>query len=272
VVKPLDPDRDLVLGCQDPHADRFDESFERLYQKYRDRVYSIAYRMTGCSSDAMDVAQEAFSIVFRKIDAFRFDALFSTWLFRIVVNASIDYLRQSRGARRRPGVSLHTLATESEPADESLQAPLDRAADAELGAHVQSAIQRLSPKLRAVLLLRYLESQSYEDLATTLAISIGTVKSRLARAHVALENLLRGTLAPFGYPEDGAHPERVAAEAATDADADFAGPADPSDPHKAQGGANSDARAPGDAKRPNAANPTDRAIDDNPTEGTEDVA
>lgn len=183
-----DPDAPLVAACRQPERDGFEEAFEALYLKYRDRVYSIAYRVTGSSTDAMDVVQESFSLLFRKLESFRSDSLFSTWLFRLVVNCSIDHRRRERAHLR--AIEPATAGVETEPTDPN-HGP-DRSAETrELGDQVQTAIQMLSPKLRAILALRYLEEMSYEDLAVTLAISLGTVKSRLARAHLALERVLR---------------------------------------------------------------------------------
>lgn len=198
---PADPDFELVRACQDPDSDQFEAAFEALYVAYRDRVYSIGYRITGSATDAMDVLQESFSLLFRKVGGFRFDSLFSTWLFRIVVNCSIDQKRYERVRRQRQPGSLSTLPPNAEPEDGQTPGPAERAEKLELDAHVQRAIARLSPKLRAVLVLRYLEGLSYEQLGEALEVSLGTVKSRLARAHVALERVLRGTLAPYGFPD-----------------------------------------------------------------------
>jgi RNA polymerase sigma-70 factor (ECF subfamily) len=209
-----DPDLQLVRACQDPGSDRFEVAFEELYGRYRDRVYSIAYRITGGAADAMDVVQEAFSLLFRKIADFRGQALFSTWLFRIVVNCSIDFVRQERARRRHAAAGTHrpdgTADGAGEPTDGGDLDPATCAASSELGTHVHASLQKLSPKLRAILVLRYLEGLSYEQLADALAISMGTVKSRLARAHLALEHVLRGTLAAYGYPEEGLGREGVA--------------------------------------------------------------
>lgn len=169
-----------------PDRDGFEEAFEALYLKYRDRVYSIAYRVTGSATDAMDVVQESFSLLFRKLESFRSDSLFSTWLFRLVVNCSIDHRRRDRGRLK----SIEESTGEQEPIDPA-SGPEGRAETRELGDQVQAAIQMLSPKLRAILALRYLEEMSYEGLAVTLGISLGTVKSRLARAHLALERVFR---------------------------------------------------------------------------------
>lgn len=171
-----------------PESDGFEAAFEALFAKYRDRAYSIAFRIAGNAPDALDIVQESFSSVFRKLRGFRGGALFSTWLFRIVVNCSIDHRRR---ARLRPTMSL--LGGEEGGADliDDSPDPRDRAATQELGDQVQAAISSLSPKLRAILALRYLEDMTYEELAATLGLSLGTVKSRLARAHLALEHVVR---------------------------------------------------------------------------------
>jgi len=198
----MDPDQGLVKRCQNPDSDEFEAAFEALYHRYRDRVYSMGYRITGTSADAMDVVQETFSLLFRKIVEFRAESLFSTWLFRIVVNCAIDSRRQSRSGLRRRTASLSQLTGAEQPTDEVTTRPEDAAEIGELGDHVHDSIQKLSPKLRAVLVLRYLEHQNYDQLCATLGLSMGTVKSRMARAHVALQRELAGTLEPFGYQAD----------------------------------------------------------------------
>jgi RNA polymerase sigma-70 factor, ECF subfamily len=183
-----DPDADLVAACRLPDSEGFERAFEELFAKYRDRAYAIAFRITGTAVDALDVVQDSFALVFRKLDGFRGGSLFSTWLFRIVVNSSIDHRRRA-GLQPGAGVGLGS-ADIAEPVDQAPD-PRDRAAARELGDQVQQAISQLSPKLRVILALRYLEDMSYEELAATLALSLGTVKSRLARAHMALENVVR---------------------------------------------------------------------------------
>ena len=197
-VEARDRDYSLVMACQDPASDSFEAAFEALYARYRDRVYSIAYRITGCTADAMDVMQESFALLFRKIGTFRFDAQFSTWLFRIVVNCSIDHMRHEKSRGR--AASLSQLTPAAEPVAEDLPGPSQKAEHRELGDHVHESIQKLSPKLRAILVLRYLEGQSYEELSATLNVSMGTVKSRLARAHLAMERVLRRSRGAYGLP------------------------------------------------------------------------
>lgn len=195
------PDRELIEACRDVQDDRFEAAFEELYRRYRDRVYSIAYRITGSTTDAMDVVQESFRVLFLKISTFRFDARFSTWLFRIVVNCSIDLRRRERQRSGRQGQSIQNLHEGTEPADESRD-PLASAETSELGEQVQSAIARLSPKLRAILVLRYLEGLSYDEIAETLEVQLGTVKSRLARAHLAIEQVLAAKAESLGVDVD----------------------------------------------------------------------
>ncbi|MFO1054119.1 MAG: sigma-70 family RNA polymerase sigma factor [Planctomycetota bacterium] len=192
------PEASLVAACRDVQADSFECAFEELYRRYRDRVYSIAYRMTGTATDALDVVQDAFRVLFLKISTFRFDAQFSTWLFRIVVNCSNDHRRRLTGRRRPTPVSLSNLQVDLDVEDQR-EGPIESAQSAEAGEHVHAALLRLSPKLRAVLVLRYLEGLSYEELGETLQVQPGTVKSRLARAHVALERELAGSAASLGF-------------------------------------------------------------------------
>ncbi|MDA0932746.1 MAG: sigma-70 family RNA polymerase sigma factor [Planctomycetota bacterium] len=196
-IDPQTPDRELIEACQDVQDDRFEAAFEELYRRYRDRVYSIAYRITGSTTDAMDVVQESFRVLFLKISTFRFDARFSTWLFRIVVNCSIDHRRRERQRSGRIGQSLQHLHEGSEPVDDGKD-PLSSAETSELGEQVQVAISRLSPKLRAILVLRYLEGLSYDEIAETLEVQLGTVKSRLARAHLAIEQVLSSKAKSLG--------------------------------------------------------------------------
>lgn len=182
-----DPDADLIQACRDPGQDGFEAAFEQLFLRYRDRVYSIAYRITCNSMDAMDVVQECFGLVFRKLDSFKQGSLFSTWLFRIVVNCSIDLKRRERARSwQRAGVDDEAVELADPDTD-----PVADAEVRELGDQMQQAIGELSPKLRAVLAFRYLEEMIYDQLAATLDVSLGTVKSRLARAHVALERVVR---------------------------------------------------------------------------------
>ena len=190
----IDPDRDLVLECQGEPDRGFQGAFRELYDLYKDRVYNVCFRITGNATDAMDASQETFGILHRKIGAFRFESKFSSWVYRIAVNASIDIKRRS-GARAVASLdSMRASGSEGssplEIRDEATEAPAAAASRHELEVDIQLAIDRLSPKMRAIIVLRYLESLSYEEIADSLQISLGTVKSRLSRAHAALDREL----------------------------------------------------------------------------------
>lgn len=187
-----DPDRDLVLQCQAIGSEGFEAAFGSLYRRYRDRVFSLALRITGNRADALDAAQEAFVLLYQNIPSFQFDSKFSSWLYRLVVNASIDQLRRSGSRRNKKDVQLDPTGGETlAVADQRALGPRQVAENKELSNRIQKAMERLSPKLRVVTVLRYLQNLSYEDLAETLEISLGTVKSRLARAHLALADILQ---------------------------------------------------------------------------------
>jgi len=200
--KNTDPDRELVLRCQAATPSSLEGCFRELYDGYKDRVYNVCYRITGNGNDALDAAQETFGILFRKIEGFRFQSKFSSWVYRIAVNASIDLKRRAAN-RRLPSLdqmaeSRGDDAIRVEPADDRLQSPVEAAATVELEAEVQSAIARLSPKMRAITVLRYMQGLSYEEISVSLGISLGTVKSRLARAHQALDRELTPLLDRHG--------------------------------------------------------------------------
>ena len=198
--KPIrtDPDRELVLSCQNARETSFQGAFRELYEQYKDRVYNVCYRITGSGPDALDSSQETFGIIFRKIREFRFESKFSSWVYRIAVNASIDLKRRSQTKHL---TSLDSIRGSSEDGaskidfhDEAIEAPMAAASRHELEAEIQEAITRLSPKMQAITVLRYLEHLSYEEIAETLSISLGTVKSRLSRAHAALDRELSPVL------------------------------------------------------------------------------
>lgn len=183
-----DPDAKLIADCRNPDSEGFEAAFEVLFKRYHERIYAIAFRVAGNQADAMDIVQESFALLFKKLGSFRGKSLFSTWLFRIVVNCSIDHRRRNRGIS--VPIQVEDPATADEMSDQSIGPP-DTAVIHEVGDQVQLAISFLSPKLRAVMALRYLEEMSYDELAVTLEVSLGTIKSRIARAHLALEHIVR---------------------------------------------------------------------------------
>jgi RNA polymerase sigma-70 factor (ECF subfamily) len=189
---------DILEGYRrgDPVAQR------HVFERYRDRVFSIArHYLKGDDAAAKDVTQEVFVRVFRAAPSFRADARLSTWLYRIVANACIDELRRRRRVVLFGDMppSIDRALAASDPAAPAAAAP--SAAPAALESEVSAAVERLSPKLRMVVLLRYFDDLSYEEIARALGCSAGTVASRLNRAHRALARKL-AHLAPGRPPAE----------------------------------------------------------------------
>ena len=196
--KRTDPDSDLVLACQASELRGLDGAFRSVYDRYKDRVYNVCFRITGNATDALDASQETFGILYRKIREFRFESRFSSWVYRVAVNASID-LKRRASSRKLASLDAVRDAQQSDGArfdvrDDAVEMPAVSASRQELEAEVHRAIGRLSPKLRGITVLRYVENLSYEEISETLQISLGTVKSRLARAHEALDRELAPVL------------------------------------------------------------------------------
>ena len=168
--------RETIEACQ--QGDH--EAFRTLFEAHKDRVYSIALRYTGDPAQAMDIAQDAFLKLLSAIRHFRGESSFDTWLYRLVVNCCLDHHR--RGRRWLP--LADTLKSMGEPL-------FQRRARAEQSEQVQAGVGKLPPEQRIVVVLRYTEGLSYEEIADILGISAGTVASRLNRAHKSLEKKLR---------------------------------------------------------------------------------
>ena len=183
---PSDPD--LVHRFQQGQ----ERAFALLMERHERRVYNLAYRMLGNPEDARDATQDAFLACFRHLSRFRGDSAFSTWLHRIALNACYDALR-----KRRDTTSLDDLPVEPMPATDHA----DRAAAA---TDVQRALLAVRPDFRAVLVMHELQDLPLEEIAETLELPVGTVKSRLHRGRVALGRILSGE--PAGGTSNRAAP------------------------------------------------------------------
>lgn len=166
-------------------------AYEALVKEYEKNVYNLALRMTGNSEDAADMAQEAFIKAYNSLTAFRGDSKFSVWLYRIVSNVCLDFLR-SRS--RKQTVSLSTENDDGEEveldiADEthSPEQLLDRSLTRDA---VRRGLAALPPDHREILLLREIQGLSYEEIADVLGLEAGTVKSRIFRARKKLCSFL----------------------------------------------------------------------------------
>lgn len=194
-----DPDLDIVRLAQVRATRRM--AMGILYERFRGRVYNTALRIVGDRDEASDVLQEVFILLFRKIHRFKARAHFSSWVYRIAVNVSLDQLRRRK---RAPLASGSAALLDGAPEPTPLTAPEQRTAQADLQGHVQEALQALSDRLRIVIVLRYLEGLSYADIAEILGVSLGTVKSRLNRAHTAMRRELAGRYEPDASEGTGA--------------------------------------------------------------------
>ena len=161
------------------------DAFRVLVERYQKLVYTLALRMLNVPADAEDAAQEAFLSAWKALPRFRMDAKFSTWLYRLTVNAATDVLRR----RRKEPDSLDDAERPVQAAD-STDTPEEAAQRAERRAMVRRAIGALSENHRQILLLREVTGLSYEEIGAALELSPGTVRSRLARARKELREEL----------------------------------------------------------------------------------
>lgn len=148
-------------------------ALETLLERHVDRIHSICRRVAGNPDDALDAAQEALLAVSRHIGSYDGRAQFTTWLYRVAVNAALDEVRR-RNRRPRP------VETVPEPVRGSFESAVDARLD------VDAALAELSPEYRAAVVLRDLADLEYDDIATVLDVPIGTVRSRIARGRAAL--------------------------------------------------------------------------------------
>ncbi|HEY7336122.1 MAG TPA: sigma-70 family RNA polymerase sigma factor [Bryobacteraceae bacterium] len=173
-------DVQIIEACQQGDSD----AFACLFEQHRDKVYSIALRFSGDPATALDLAQDVFVKLLTRIQDFRRGARFETWLYRVVVNACLDH--QKRKRRFLP--FLEEALDSVLPAGETALSDLLRE---EAQDYVREAVAKLPPRHRMVVVLRYTEDLSYEEIADVLGCSRGTVASRLNRAHKILERRLK---------------------------------------------------------------------------------
>ena len=194
--KGSDPDSDLVRGLKCGTA----ESFRLLLRRYQNPVYAYVCRLIDDPMEAEDLTQDVFVKVFRKVEGFREDCSFKTWLYRIAANES---------SNRRRWFSRHRSREVSESVQNSLadrlpdpgRSPLDEIEHREHREILNDALRALHPRYREAVVLRDIAGFSYNEIAETLGISLGTVKSRILRGREALKRYLLNS-APSVVPHD----------------------------------------------------------------------
>jgi RNA polymerase sigma-70 factor, ECF subfamily len=169
-----------------------DAAYDELVRSYSATIYHVAYRMLGDPADASDVVQEIFIKIFRNIKGFKGEAALKTWIFRIAFSEILNRLRWWKRRHKYATVSLDegpngkpgTIVLHAGPTPEQVLQSKEREAA------IQQALRRLSHEHRSIIVLRDIEGFSYNEIADVLGVSIGTVKSRLARARADLKNSL----------------------------------------------------------------------------------
>ena len=181
-------DQDLIPRCQSGSRDAFDE----LISRYQRRVYTFAYRLTGNTDDAADIAADTFVRIYSSIGSFRGDSSFVTWLFRVVTNIYLDS-RKRRKTRQTVSldevVALEESTVQRQVEDEG-PTPQELVEASERSAALQAAVASLPEYQRLMIVMYHSEGMAYEEIAETLHLPIGTVKSRLNRARLALRRKL----------------------------------------------------------------------------------
>ncbi|WP_310569855.1 sigma-70 family RNA polymerase sigma factor [Gemmatimonas sp.] len=187
------PDADVVRLAQQGR----ELAFRELVRRYERPVFSLVFRMVRDRETAEDLAQDAFVKVLNHIDKYSPEFKFSSWLFKIANNVAIDHLRRRRldtismdgspHASSASEVEATTLNLESEQ-----ESALDELEAKELGSAIEQAIAKLRPEYRACIMLRHVEGRSYEEIAATLDLPLGTVKTYIHRARHELRKALEG--------------------------------------------------------------------------------
>ena len=173
-----------------------EDAFRELVRRYKRPVFSLIFRMVRDSATAEDLAQDAFIRVLNHIDKYRPEFKLSSWLFKIANNVAIDHLRRRQLDTVSVSGSPHAVtasdieATSFEIASQA-ESALDEIEARELGTAIERAIGKLRPEYRYCILLRHVEGRSYEEIAATLDLPLGTVKTYIHRARIELRDLLQ---------------------------------------------------------------------------------
>jgi RNA polymerase sigma-70 factor (ECF subfamily) len=186
------PEADLISRLRARELD----AFEELVGHFERPVYALCFRLLGDAEEARDAAQETFLKVYRGLGGFRGEAGLKTWIYRIAVNQAMNQQRWWRRRHRDETISLDITRGQSDTTiGDSLpgrgRSPEAQAISSERERQVMSALDEIKQEYRVALILREIEELSYEEIAETLGISIGTVKSRIARGREELRRRVK---------------------------------------------------------------------------------
>ena len=193
----IDPDAALVEALRRDDV----EAMEQLVERFADRVYRLALRITGSNEDAEEVTQDALWTAGRKIHTFKGESAFGSWLYRIAANAAYMKLRTRKAKAREIALddvlpSLDEGGVHFEPMDDWSPSVDEQALQGELRSVLEAAIDELPPDYRSALVLHDVEGMSNPDIAEALGVSLPAVKSRVHRSRLFLRKRLSDYLAP----------------------------------------------------------------------------
>lgn len=180
---------DFMLVIRAKDGDQ--KAYAELMQRYKDSIYFMALKMVNNKDDAMDLTVETFGKAFENIEKYKPDFAFSTWLFRIATNNCIDFIRK----KRLNVVSLQSISEEDKEekqlqiASDSLN-PEQTSIKKQESEKLKSIVEQLPQRYRTLIILRYYDEQSYEEIAQQLDLPLGTVKAQLFRARDLMSNIM----------------------------------------------------------------------------------
>ncbi|MCE9612175.1 MAG: sigma-70 family RNA polymerase sigma factor [Chthoniobacter sp.] len=186
-----DPDDlQLVVRAQAGETSAFNE----LVTRYRSRAFSMIYQMTRNEQDAWDLAQDGFVKAWKNIGRFRGQSSFYTWLYRILMNVTIDSMRRKHiqsGTEFDDQIGLRQIEPGAATAPRVEMQPVENISDREIRTRIDEAIAKLSPEHRAAIVMREIDGLEYTEIAAQMECSLGTVMSRLFYARKKLQALLK---------------------------------------------------------------------------------
>jgi RNA polymerase sigma-70 factor (ECF subfamily) len=180
-------DADLVVRALAGRED----GFEELVRRYQRPIVAYVYRMVGDYDSALDLAQEVFIKVYNSLGRYRPEFKFSTWIYRIAHNASIDYLRRAGNSRMEEmEVAGEGGSTFEKPFASKSLTPEQETERGERRAEIEEVVRQLAPAYRELIVLRHSHDLSYDEIAEVTGLPLGTVKNRIFRAREAMRELL----------------------------------------------------------------------------------
>lgn len=184
---------DILLVDKAREGDQ--QAYAELMGRYRDAIYFMLLKMVNNSSDAEDLTIEAFGKAFKNIDQYTPNFAFSTWLFKIATNNCIDFIRKKRAST----ISIDQSAEDQDTASVVIQSdspdPEETMINSQKIKLLREVVNKLKPRYRSLVELRYFREFSYEEISEELDLPIGTVKAQLFRARELLFNILKNTSA-----------------------------------------------------------------------------